>query len=81
MIARSNRKVKHLKRQPKRPYKCEMCADVKNIKPYEMKLISFTGLEDITMIVCRKCAYRETFGTKGMVGAMRENLIEQEETN
>ena len=58
-----------------------MCEKVSNIKPYELTLVSFTGLKDITMEVCRKCAYKETYGTKGMVGAMRENKIEKEKTN
>ena len=33
------------------------------------------------MEVCRLCAYRETYGTKGMVKAMREKTIEEEKTN
>ena len=51
-----------------------------NSKPYELTLVSFTGLGDTTMDVCRKCAYKETYGTKGMVKAMRENRIEKEKS-
>ena len=58
-----------------------MCKRVANSKPYELILVSFTGLKDTIMDVCRKCAYKETYGTKGMVTAMKENRIEQEKTN
>jgi|TARA_R100001530_G_scaffold23851_1_gene19454 hypothetical protein len=51
---------------------------VANSKPYELTLVSFTGLEDTVLSVCKKCAYKETYGTKGMVKAMRENEIEKE---
>jgi hypothetical protein len=30
------------------------------------------------MDVCRKCAYKEAYGTKGMSKAMKENEIEKE---
>ena len=58
-----------------------MCKKVANSKPYELTFVSFTGLEDTIMDVCRKCAYKETYGTKGMVKAMRENRIEKEKTD
>ena len=58
-----------------------MCKKVSNIKPYELTLVSFTGLKDIVMKVCKKCAYKETYGTKGMGKAMKEEEIEQEKTN
>ena len=55
-----------------------MCKKVTNSKPYELTLVSFTGLEDTVMKVCKKCAYKETYGTKGMVKAMKESKIEKE---
>jgi len=58
-----------------------MCKKVANSKAYELTFVSFTGLEDTVMDVCRKCAYKEAYGTKGMVGAMRENRIEKEKSN
>ena len=58
-----------------------MCKKVSNIKPYELTLVSFVGLEDTVLSVCRKCAYKETYGTKGMVKAMKESKIEKEKTN
>tara|TARA_R100001480_G_C4597593_1_gene162587 strand:+ start:136 stop:312 length:177 start_codon:yes stop_codon:yes gene_type:complete len=58
-----------------------MCEKIANSKPYELTLVSFTGLKNTVMEVCRKCAYKETYGTKGMVKAMKENRIEKEKTN
>ena len=55
-----------------------MCKKVANSKPYELTLVSFTGLKDEVLSVCRKCAYKETYGTKGMGKAMREDRIEKE---
>ena len=50
----------------------------RDTKPYELTLVSFTGLQDTVMDVCRKCAYKEAYGTKGMSRAMKENEIEKE---
>ena len=58
-----------------------MCKKVSNIKPYELTLVSFVGLEDTVLSGCMKCAYKETYGTKGMVRAMKESKIEKEKTN
>ena len=55
-----------------------MCEKIANSKPYELTLVSFTGLKNTVMEVCRKCAYKETYGTKGMVKAMKENKVEKE---
>ena len=55
-----------------------MCKKVSNNKPYELTQVSFVGSEDKSLSVCRKCAYKETYGTKGMIKAMRENRIEKE---
>jgi|TARA_R110000824_G_scaffold311900_2_gene499061 predicted nucleic-acid-binding Zn-ribbon protein len=51
---------------------------MENIKPFELTFVSFVGSEDYTMSVCRKCAYKETYGSKGMVKAMKESRIEKE---
>ena len=58
-----------------------MCKKVTNSKPYELTFVSFVGAEDTTLSVCRKCAYKETYGTKGMGKAMRESRIEKEKTD
>ena len=55
-----------------------MCKKVTTTKPYELTLVSFTGLNDTVMEVCRKCAYKESYGTKGMSKAMKESKIEKE---
>jgi hypothetical protein len=51
---------------------------VANSKPYELTFVSFVGSEDTVINVCRKCAYKEAYGTKGMVKAMKESTIEKE---
>ena len=81
MIRKSNIKVQQLKNQPKQPRTCQMCKKVTSSKPYELTFISFVGSEDTILSVCKNCAYKETYGTKGMVGAMRENKIEKEKTD
>ena len=58
-----------------------MCQTTVNTKPYELTLVSFVGNKNTILQVCRKCAYKETYGTKAMVKAMREKTIEQEKTN
>ena len=58
-----------------------MCNQVTNSKPYELTQMSFVGAEDKILSVCRKCAYKEAYGTKGMASAMKERKIEKQETN
>ena len=55
-----------------------MCKKVENNKPYELTQVSFVSSEDTILSVCRKCAYKEAYGTKGMVKAMKEKRIEKE---
>ena len=57
-----------------------MCKATVNTKPYELTFMSFVCGEDKTLQVCRRCAYKEAYGTKGMGKAMKEKEIE-EETN
>ena len=78
MISRSNVRARQLKNQPRQIIKCQMCKKVSNSKPYELTQVSFVGSENKILSVCRKCAYKETYGTKGMVKAMKENRIEKE---
>ena len=58
-----------------------MCGNSVITTPYELEFISFLGTENIKMIVCRKCGYKELYGTKKMKKAMKEKTIEQEKTN
>mgnify|MGYP001199214762 FL=1 len=55
-----------------------MCKVTVNAKPYELTFMSFVQGDDTTLQVCRKCAYKEAYGTKGMVKAMKEKTIEKE---
>jgi hypothetical protein len=64
--------------QPSEPYKCGMCRDVSRKSKFLWKSY-FTEDE---LFICRECAYREKFGTKGMKQAKKKRLLEQKkETN
>lgn len=78
MIVRSNIRVRQIKSQPKKVYKCELCNKTYLNYPYELTFVSFMGTEDNTYTSCRKCSYKETYGTKGMVDKMKERTIEKE---
>ena len=68
---------KVIKLKNKVPFKCEMCGGVSHSHQYKLHLM----LTEKDMLVCGKCAYRETYGTKNMKKAMKEGLIEEEKTN
>jgi len=65
------------KTKSKHTYICDMCGNSYHDAKYKFKSL----LTDTNLDVCRKCAYREVYGTKGMVTAMKENLIEEEKAN
>jgi len=55
-----------------------MCRDVSRKSKFSWTSY-FTGQE---LFICRECAYREKFGTKGMKQAKKKRLLEQKkETN
>lgn len=80
-MEKNNIRVTHQKHLPKRLYDCEMCGDKVITKPYELEFISLVGAENNKMIVCRKCGYKELYGSKKMKKAIKEKTIEQEKTN
>ena len=59
--------------QPSEPYKCGMCQDVSRRNKFLWRSY-LTGNE---LFICRECAYKETYGTKGMKQAKKERLLEQ----
>ena len=61
----------------KTTFKCEMCGNISHTHQYKLPMILTRQL----MIICGKCAYRETYGTKNMKKAMKEGLIEEEKTD
>ena len=77
MIARNNIRARQRKSQPKRVYKCDLCDKAYLNYPYELTFVSFVGTEDKTYTSCRKCSYKEAYGTKGMIDKMKERTIEE----
>ena len=62
-----------LKKKPLHPYACDICQIVSRKSKFFWKSY-FTGDE---LNICRECAYREWYGTKGMILAKKENLLEK----
>ena len=59
--------------QPSEPYECGMCKDASKRNKFLWKSY-FTEEE---LFICRECAYKEMYGTKGMKRAKKERLLEQ----
>ena len=62
------------KEKPLHPYVCDMCGVATRKNKFFWKSW-FTGDE---LNICRECAYRERYGTKGMIKAKKEKLLEKE---
>ena len=60
--------------KPFHPYVCDICKTVTRKNKFFWKSW-FTGNE---LNICRDCAYREKYGTKGMIKAKKEQLLEKE---
>ena len=69
--------VKLLEEKPLEPYKCGMCGKVSRKNKFSWKSW-FTGDK---LLICRECAYRETYGTIGMKTAKQKRLLEEKEIN
>ena len=63
-----------LKKKPLHPYACGICQTATRKNKFFWKSW-FTGNE---LQICRECAYREKYGTKGMIKAKKEKLLEKE---
>ena len=63
-----------LEEKPLEPYACGMCQTATRKNKFFWKSW-FTGDE---LSICRECAYREKYGTKGMIKAKKEKLLEKE---
>jgi len=63
-----------LEEKPLEPYACGICKRVTRKNKFFWKSY-FTGDE---LNICRECAYREKYGTKGMIKAKKEKLLEKE---
>ena len=60
--------------KPFHPYVCDICKTRTRKNKFFWKSY-FTGDE---LSICRECAYREKYGTKGMIKAKKEQLLEKE---
>ena len=69
--------IKLLKEKPLEPYECGMCGKVSRKNKFLWKSW-FTGGE---LLICRECAYKETYGTTGMKTAKQKRLLEEKEIN
>ena len=65
--------IKIHQERPSEPYKCGMCRDVSKRNKFLWRSY-FTENE---LFICRECAYKEKYGTKGMKQAKKERLLEQ----
>tara|TARA_Y100000310_G_scaffold25748_1_gene24628 strand:- start:532 stop:759 length:228 start_codon:yes stop_codon:yes gene_type:complete len=69
--------IKLLEKKPLEPYVCGMCRKVSRKNKFSWKSW-FTGDE---LLICRECAYRESYGTTGMKTAKKKRLLEEKEIN
>ena len=69
--------IKLLKEKPLEPYECGMCRKVSRKNKFSWKSW-FTGDK---LLICRECAYKESYGTIGMKTAKQKRLLEEKEIN
>ena len=65
-----------LEEKPSEVYVCGMCKTVGKKNKFFWKSY-LTGLE---LFICRECAYRETYGTRGMKKAKQQRKLEKKES-
>ena len=70
-------KISLLEKKPRAVYKCQMCKTVTRKNKFLWK----SWFTDNELIICRECAYKEKFGTKKMLKAKRERILEKKEIN
>ena len=69
--------IKLLEEKPLEPYVCGMCRKASRRNKFSWKSW-FTGDK---LLICRECAYRESYGTIGMKTAKQKRLLEEKEIN
>ena len=69
--------IKLLEEKPLEPYGCGMCGKVSRKNKFSWKSW-FTGDK---LLICRECAYKESYGTIGMKTAKQKRLLEEKEIN
>ena len=69
--------IKLLEEKPLEPYGCGMCGKVSRKNKFLWK----SWFTDDKLLICRECAYRETYGIIGMKTAKQKRLLEEKEIN
>jgi len=66
-----------LKEKPLEPYECGMCRKVSR----KNKFLWESWFTDDELLICRECAYKESYGTVNMKTAKQKRLLEEKEIN
>jgi len=70
-------KISLLEEKPRIAYKCQMC----KITTRKNKFLWKSWFTDNEIVICRECAYREKYGTRNMLKAKKERILEKKEIN
>ena len=70
-------KISLLEENPMGIYECQMCKE----RTRKNKFLWKSWFTDSELVICRECAYKEKFGTKKMLKAKRERILEKKEIN
>ena len=63
--------------RPREVYECYMCKNTTRKNRFLWK----SWLTGDEIVICRECAYKEQFGTKGMKQAKKDRILEEKEIN
>tara|TARA_R100001244_G_scaffold54626_1_gene47098 strand:+ start:377 stop:613 length:237 start_codon:yes stop_codon:yes gene_type:complete len=66
-----------LEKLPLKTYKCQRCGETTR----RSKFIWISWFSKDKTIICRECAYKESFGTKNIKQAKKERILEEKENN
>ena len=66
-----------LEKHPLKIYKCQRCGEITK----RNKFVWTSWFSDHKTIICRECAYKESFGTKNIKQAKKERILEEKENN
>ena len=75
MVTVEKNGVSLLKKKPLNPYACDTCKSVTRKNKFKWESF-FVNIDPL--IICRECAYREAYGSKGSVKAKKEKWLEKE---
>ena len=66
-----------LEEKPFQTYRCQRCGEVTR----QNKFVWKSWFSDDETIICRECAYKETFGTRNIKQAKKERILETKSIN